>query len=86
MGTTGLVAQAQGEDAAAQIARIMMRGMVLALAIGIGIFLATPLITSIAVTVFSASQLVESLMVDYATTRLFATPVACGNMVLLGVL
>ena len=45
MGTTGLVAQSQGEGAAAQITRIMIRGLVLAFAIGIGIILATPVIT-----------------------------------------
>ena len=86
MGTTGLVAQSQGEDAAAQIARILVRGLVLAFAIGMIIILATPLITSIATVVFSASELVESLMVDYATIRLFAAPAALGNMVVLGVL
>ena len=86
MGTTGLVAQSQGEDAAAQIARIMVRGLVLACAIGIIIILATPVITSIATVVFSASEFVESLMVDYATIRLFAAPAALGNMVVLGVL
>ena len=86
MGTTGLVAQSQGEDAAAQIARIMVRGLVLACVIGMIIILATPVITSIATVVFSASQLVESLMVDYATIRLFAAPAALGNMVVLGVL
>ena len=85
-GTTGLVAQSQGEDATAQIARIMVRGLVLAFAIGIVIILATPVITSIAVTVFSASQLVESLMVDYATIRLFAAPAALSHTVVLGVL
>ena len=86
MGTTGLVAQSQGEDAATQIARIMVRGLVLACAIGMIIILATPVITSIATAVFSASELVESLMVDYATIRLFAAPAALGNMVVLGVL
>ena len=86
MGTTGLVAQSQGEDAAAQIARIMVRGLVLACTIGMIIVLATPVITSIATVVFSASELVESLMVDYATIRLFAAPAALGNMVVLGVL
>ena len=86
MGTTGLVAQSQGEDAAAQIARIMVRGLVLACAIGMFIILATPVITSIATVVFSASDFVESLMVDYATIRLFAAPAALGNMVVLGVL
>ena len=86
MGTTGLVAQSQGEDAAAQIARIMVRGLVLACAIGMIIILATPVITSIATFVFSASEHVESLMVDYATIRLFAAPAALGNMVVLGVL
>ena len=86
MGTTGLVAQSQSEDAAAQIARIMVRGLVLACAIGMIIILATPVITSIATAVFSASELVESLMVEYATIRLFAAPAALGNMVVLGVL
>ena len=86
MGTTGLVAQSQGEDNATQIARIMVRGLVLACAIGMIIVLATPVITSIATVVFSASELVESLMVDYATIRLFAAPAALGNMVVLGVL
>ena len=86
MGTTGLVAQSQGEDAAAQIARIMVRGLVLACAIGMTIVLATPVITSIATFVFSASEHVESLMVDYATIRLFAAPAALGNMVVLGIL
>ena len=86
MGTTGLVAQSQGEDAAAQIARIMVRGLVLACVIGMIIILATPVITSIATIVFSASEFVESLMVDYATIRLFAAPAALGNMVVLGVL
>ena len=86
MGTTGLVAQSQGKDAAAQIARIMVRGLVLACAIGMIIILATPVITSIATAVFSASELVESLMVEYATIRLFAAPAALGNMVVLGVL
>ena len=64
----------------------MVRGLVLAFAIGIAIILATPVITSIAVTAFSASQLIEFLMVDYATISLFAAPAALGNMVLLGVL
>ena len=86
MGTTGLVAQSQGRDAATQIARILVRGLVLAFVIGLSVILAAPVITGIAAALFSASPLVESLMVDYATTRLFAAPAALGNMVLLGVL
>lgn len=86
MGTTGLVAQSQGRDAATQIARILVRGLVLAFVIGLSVILAAPLITGIAAALFSASPLVESLMVDYATIRLFAAPAALGNMVLLGVL
>ena len=86
MGTTGLVAQSQDDDAAAQIARITARGLVLAFAIGVIIILAKPVITSIATAIFSASELVESLMADYASVRLFAAPAALGNMVVLGVL
>ena len=86
MGTTGLVAQSQNGDAAAKIARITARGLVLAFAIGGIIILAKPAITGIATAIFSASELVESLMVDYAAIRLFAAPAALGNMVVLGVL
>ena len=86
MGTTGLVAQSQDDDAAAQIARITSRGLILAFAIGVIIILAKPVITGIATAVFSASVFVESLMVDYASIRLFAAPAALGNMVVLGVL
>ena len=86
MGTTGLVAQSQDDDAAAQIAKITARGLVLAFAIGVIIIMAKPVITGIATAVFSASELVESLMVDYASIRLFAAPAALGNMVVLGVL
>ena len=50
------------------------------------IILAKPIITGIATAVFSASELVESLMVDYASIRLFAAPAALGNIVVLGVL
>jgi len=86
MGTTGLVAQSQGVDAAAHTAAIMLRGLGLAFAIGVVIILASPLIIATSVALFSASQLVESLMGDYAAIRLFAAPAALGNMVLLGVL
>ena len=71
MGTTGLVAQSQGRDAATQIARILVRGLVLAFVIGLSVILAAPVITGIAAALFSASPLVELLMVDYATIRLF---------------
>ena len=86
MGTTGLVAQSQEHDAATQTARILVRGLALAFSIGLTVILAAPVITKTAAALFSASQLVESLMVDYATIRLLAAPAALGNMVLLGVL
>ena len=38
MGTTGLVAQSQGEDAAAQIARIMVRGWFWLLPLALSLF------------------------------------------------
>ena len=86
MGTTGLVAQAQGQNVASKTAKILVRGLILAFSIGLAVILATPVITGIATNLFSASKLVESLMVDYTTIRLFAAPAALGNMVLLGVL
>jgi MATE family multidrug resistance protein len=86
MGTTGLVAQAHGADSPEKITHILIRGLILAMGLGTVIIIAAPLITGTASYLFSASPLVETLMVDYATIRLFAAPAALCNMVLLGVL
>jgi len=86
MCTTGLVAQAHGRGADHEIENHMVRGLVVALLLGFGIVIATPLVILVTSTLFSASQAVEGLMRDYVGIRLLAVPAALANMVLLGCL
>jgi MATE family multidrug resistance protein len=84
MGTTGLVAQNFGRNADEMTAHILLRGISLAFGLGVLFILARPVVISIAITGFSASDMAESLMADYISIRLFAVPAALANMVLLG--
>lgn len=86
MGTTGLVAQAHGRGAGREIENHMIRGLIVALVIGFGFVIATPLVTAFTGTLFSASPAVTELMKDYVEIRLMAVPAALANMVLLGCL
>ena len=84
MGTTGLVAQMYGAGQNTAIAHLLMRGVSIALGLGGVLILASPFVTSAAITIFSASNMAEALMVEYITIRLFAAPAALANLVLLG--
>ena len=84
MGTTGLVAQMHGAGQETAIAHLLMRGVSIALGLGGVLILASPFVTSAAITIFSASNMAEALMVEYMTIRLFAAPAALANLVLLG--
>ena len=46
--------------------------------------MASPLVTSAAIAIFSASNMAKALMAEYITIRLFAAPAALANLVLLG--
>ncbi|MGA0911980.1 MAG: MATE family efflux transporter [Candidatus Puniceispirillaceae bacterium] len=84
MGTTGLVAQMYGTGQDDKIAFFLIRGITLAFGLGGVFILASPLVSTIAVNAFSASELAEQLMVEYISIRIFAVPAALANMVLLG--
>lgn len=86
MGTTGLVAQAHGRGDATAIEYHMVRGLVLALCLGTGFVLATPLVLALTGVLLAASPAVEALMQQYVGIRLLAVPAAFANMVLLGCL
>ena len=86
MGTTGLVAQAHGRGDATAIEHHMVRGLVLALCLGTGFILATPLVLTLTGVLLAASPAVEALMQQYVGIRLLAVPAAFANMVLLGCL
>jgi MATE family multidrug resistance protein len=84
MGTTGMVAQMHGAEQNTAIAHLLMRGVSVAVGVGGLFILFSPLVTSAAMTIFSASNMVEALMAEYITIRLFAAPAALANLVLLG--
>ena len=86
MCTTGLVAQAHGRGAEREIENHMIRGLIVALSIGFGFVIATPLVMALTGTLFSASEAVSELMKIYIGIRLMAVPAALANMVLLGCL
>jgi len=86
MCTTGLVAQAHGRGADREIENHMVRGLIVALGLGFGFVIATPLVTAVTSVLLSASPAVEGLMRDYVEIRLMAVPAALANMVLLGCL
>ena len=86
MGTTGLVAQAHGRGDATAVEHHMVRGLVLALCLGTGFVLATPLVLALTGVLLAASPAVEALMQQYVGIRLLAVPAAFANMVLLGCL
>ena len=86
MGTTGLVAQAHGRGDATAIEHHMVRGLVLALCLGTGFVVATPLVLALTGVLLAASPAVEALMQQYVGIRLLAVPAAFANMVLLGCL
>ena len=83
MCTTGLVAQAHGRGADHEIENHMIRGLIVALSIGFGFVIATPLVIALTGTLFSASEAVRELMRAYVEIRLLAVPAALANMVLL---
>lgn len=86
MCTTGLVAQAHGRGADGEIENHMVRGLIVALSIGFSFVIATPLVTAVTGSLFSASETVRELMKLYVEIRLMAVPAALANMVLLGCL
>jgi len=86
MCTTGLVAQAHGRQDWVEIENLLIRGLVVALAVGITALLLSPFIQWVSASVLSASDQVEGLMRTYVEIRLFAAPAAFANLVLLGCL
>ena len=84
MCTTGLVAQAQGRGDLRDIENHLVRGLILAFCLGFIFVIATPLVHMVTGALLTASEAVESLMLQYVGIRLLAVPAALANMVLLG--
>ena len=84
MCTTGLVAQAQGRGDLREIENHLVRGLILALCLGVIFVVATPVVNMITGALLTASEGVETLMRHYVGIRILAVPAALANMVLLG--
>lgn len=86
MGTTGLVAQANGAGEERELRRIFLRGLLLAL-IGGGLLLAlrTPLLR-LSLAILQGESSVELSAAAYYRARIWAAPVTLANFVILGLL
>ena len=86
MATTGLVARAMGAEDTALILLHLMRGVVLALAVGVLVIIFAQPIIMLAKLVLSGSSEVLDGMASYMSILAFASPATCFNMVILGLL
>ncbi|WP_068805252.1 MATE family efflux transporter [Thauera phenolivorans] len=86
MGTTGLIAQAHGADDRAGLREALLRALLLAAAIGLGLLAVQgPLIAS-GLTLLGGGEAVQAYAASYAGARIWSAPFALGNYVLLGYL
>ena len=85
MATTGLIAQAKGANDNASIISITQRAIILAIACGIIITAAAPIVNAIAGLTLNASPQVLGGMKTYLSIIAWAGPAICINMVGLGV-
>jgi MATE family multidrug resistance protein len=86
MGTTGLTAQAYGARDAEELTAVAVRGIGVALCLGVLLILVRqPLITFV-LWIFSASDQVETLAASYASLRMLGAPALLTHFVVLGTL
>lgn len=84
MGTTGLVAQAVGANAEDEVAALLSRALLIALAAGAIFILFQHPISEIALRIFPASDAVEELTRGYILTRIWGAPAAIAVYALTG--
>lgn len=83
-GTTGLVAHAFGRGDAAEEQAVFWRALIIAIACGLAMILATPLIVWGGVRFIAAETAVTSALATYVSIRLLSSPVALTNFAILG--
>lgn len=83
-GTTGLVAQAYGRGNAAEEQAVFWRALIVAVAIGLALLLAAPLIVLGGARFMSAEPAVTDAMATYVSIRLVSAPFALANYAVLG--
>lgn len=84
MGTTGLTAQAFGEDNQDELNSILIRSIVLALIISSLLLLLHPFIASLSFKLLTSADGIESLALRYFEIRIWSTPATLCLYVLMG--
>jgi len=84
MGTTGLVAQADGANDQAEVRAILLRSLLIAAIAGVALWVLQVPIFALARALFDASSEVEGFAHDYFRIRIWSAPATLANYCLLG--
>ncbi|MEM1105020.1 MAG: MATE family efflux transporter [Pseudomonadota bacterium] len=84
MATTGLTAQADGAGDQAETRALLMRALILALALGLALFVTFPAVSRLALLLFQAELPVELLAREYFFARIWGAPAALMGFVVTG--
>jgi len=85
MGTTGVIAQAYGQQDAFEIKAILVRTLLLALLLASLILLSQPVIIALSLQLIDSTQAIKTLTETYFTVRIWSSPATLVNYVLIGV-
>ncbi len=85
-GTTGLVAQAMGRQDHVEQQAVFWRAISIALMVGLVFIAAMPLIIGATISFMNPDKAVADAIRTYVSIRLFSSPMALGNFVVLGLL
>ncbi|MEZ4316929.1 MAG: MATE family efflux transporter [Myxococcota bacterium] len=84
MSTTGQTAQARGAEDDDEARAVLVRALMLGAALGVGLFLAYPLIRVVSVGLFQAEPAVEAGAVTYMDARIWGAPAALTGFGVMG--
>lgn len=84
MSTTGLTAQARGRGDEGEVQAQLLRGLAIALALGLAVQAASPVVKHLALQVFQASAAVEAEALAYFDARILGAPAALLGFVING--
>jgi len=85
MGTTGVIAQAYGQQDAFEIKAILLRTLLLALLLASLILLSQQFIIAFSLQLIESTQAIKTLTETYFTLRIWSSPATLLNYVLIGV-
>lgn len=74
MGTSGLAAQSEGAGDRAELQRVLVRALAVAVVAGVAMVLASPLLSATGLAIFQGGQAVESAGSAYFQTRVLGAP------------